>query len=271
MGAIGRGFHLLGASWTYLKSDRQLLWIPFISLASMLVALAMLGGIAYTTGAFATGRENEVVQYLFFAVAYFVVAFIGIFFNAAIVGAAMIRIEGGDPTVGDGIRKAAEHLGKIAAWSALSASVGLVLHGLEERAGFVGRFVIAIIGAAWGAVTFLVVPVLLFEPLPVGASVKRSAQLFKERWGEQVTANAGLAIAMFLLMLPMIAGVIALCWFAPVLGIIVGVAAIGAMLAIGTTLSGIFNAALYKYAVTGAPAGPFSAEDLAASFKKKKK
>src|SRR5207237_6690384 len=93
------------------------------------------------------------VQYLILAAFYFCTSFIAIFFNAAIVGAATIRLQGGDPTLSDGLRLAWSHAGKIVAWAAVTATVGLILRSLEERAGLLGRIVLGIIGAAWSAIT----------------------------------------------------------------------------------------------------------------------
>jgi hypothetical protein len=127
---------------------------------------------------------------------------IGIFFNAAVVGAATIRLQGGDPTMRDGLRLASSRLGKIAGWAAISATVGLILRSLEERAGFIGDLIIGLIGVVWGAITFFVVPVLLYEPVGPVEGIKRSAAIFKRRWGEQFTGNVAIGLAMFLIALP---------------------------------------------------------------------
>jgi hypothetical protein len=49
-------------------------------------------------------------------------------------------------------------------------------------------------------------------------------------------------------------------------GIVLLVVSIGALLAIGAACSGVFNAALYRYATTGEASGAFSLEDMNASF-----
>jgi hypothetical protein len=198
---------------------------------------------------------------------YFVTYFISIYFNAAVVGAAMKRLEGGDPTLADGLRAASSKLGKIAGWAAVAATVGLILRSLEERAGFLGRIAIAIVGAAWSAITFFVVPVLLFEEAGVGEGLKRSGRLFKERWGEQFTGTVGIGLAMFLIALPVIAVAALLYAVTPWLGIAFGVLAIGLLAAVGSALSGVFNAALYRYATKGEASGAFTAEDLNGTFR----
>ena len=271
METIRRGFRLLGASWQVLKADRELLVLPVLSFIFIMVASAGLGFLFWTGGAFEGDQQfpRGPVDYVFMFAFYFVAYFIGIFFNAAVVGAATIRLQGGDPTVGDGLRLAWSKKGKIAGWAAISATVGLILRALEERAGFLGRIVINIIGAAWSAITFFVVPVLLYEPRGVLQSVKRSGNIFKKRWGETFVGAGAIGIAAFLLALPLAAVVGALGTVSPVLAAIVGVLGFGILIAVSSALSGIFNSALYRYATTGQAPGSFSESDLNSSFKQK--
>jgi hypothetical protein len=276
METIRRGFRLLGASWHVLKADRELLWLPVISFVAILIATASIGGFLWAGGVFEGAAQAEQfprgpIDYVVLFVFYFVCYFIAIFFNAAVVGAATIRLQGGDPTVGDGLRLAWSKKGKIAGWAALSATVGLILRSIAERMGIVGRIVIAVIGAAWGAITFFVVPVLLYEEQGVVQGVKRSATIFKQRWGETFVGSGTIGLAMFLLtfVVGLVAAALGAIWIP--LGIAVGVIGIGLLIAIGTALSGIFNAALYRFATTGEAPGSFTEQDLYGSFKQKRR
>ncbi|MGH2710434.1 MAG: DUF6159 family protein [Actinomycetota bacterium] len=272
METIRRGFRLLGASWQVLKADRELLVLPVISFIFIMIASAGLGFMFWSGGAFEQGAEQfprGPVDYVLLFVFYFVAYFIGIFFNAAVVGAATIRLEGGDPTLSDGLRLAWSKKGKIAAWAAVSATVGLILRSLEERAGFIGRIVINIIGAAWSVITFFVVPVLLYEPLGVGQGIKRSATIFKQRWGETFVGAGAIGIASIIIAIPLGVATGVLGVISVPLAVIVGVLGFGLLIAVSTALSGIFNAALYRYATTGQAPGSFSEEDLRGSFKQK--
>lgn len=266
MDRISRGFRLAGASWQVLKADRELMILPVISFIAIGAVAGTLFAAAWGVGLPEEGEPMTVLHYFLIGLFYFASYFIGIYFNAAVVAAAMIRLNGGDPTVSDGLRAANAKLGKIAGWAAVAASVGMVLRALEERAGFLGRIVIAIVGAAWSAITFFVVPVLLFEPLGVMDSVKRSGSIFKQRWGEQFTGNITIGLAIFVLMIPVILLAVLLGSVAMPLGVIVGVAGFGVLAAAGGAMSGIFNAALYRYATTGEAGGGFSESDLRGTF-----
>ncbi len=166
---------------------------------------------------------------------------------------------------------AREKLAPIAVWAAIAATVGLILRTLEERAGFLARIVISIVGVAWSAITFFVVPVILFEPVGAPDAVKRSASIFRQRWGESLVGSAGISLAMFVLAIPIILLAIVLGALSMPLGILVGVLGVGLLAAIGATLSGIFNAALYRFATTGEAASPFQPSDLKGTFRERRR
>src|SRR5204863_6096003 len=91
-------------------------------------------------------------------------------------------------------------LGAIVAYAILAATVGMVLRAIAERSGIIGQIVIGIIGFAWSVATFLVVPVLTVENLGPVAALKRSAELLKKTWGEQLIGNVGIGVIFGLLM-----------------------------------------------------------------------
>src|SRR5882724_10286722 len=95
-------------------------------------------------------------MFLFYLANYFVV----IFFNTALIHAATIRLRGGDPTLSDGLGFAWENVGRILQWAAVAATVGMILRAIEERVGWLGRFIIALVGAAWTVATYFVIPVI---------------------------------------------------------------------------------------------------------------
>ncbi len=97
------------------------------------------------------------------------------FCNTALVGAALIRLRGGDPTVADGFRIAASRVGPILGYAFIAATVGMVLRAISERSGFLGRLVVSLVGFAWNLATFLAVPVLVVEDVGPIEAVQRSA------------------------------------------------------------------------------------------------
>jgi hypothetical protein len=265
------------ASFAVLRADKELLVFPFVSaLGTVIVTISFILPFVFA-GAFdavlAGGLTvlGFVVLFFYYLVLYFVI----IFANAALVGAAMIRLQGGDPSVGDGFRAAFQHIGAIAGYAAISATVGVVLRVLTERAGGIGRILISLVGLAWNIATFLVVPILVMEDVGPVDGVKRSVSLLKETWGEQITGNLSIGLVMGLFfVLAVVAGIglIILAVMTEVVALIVAVAVLWLLVLvilalIGSTLNGIYAAAVYRYAVTGETGGFFQEELVEGAFR----
>ncbi len=203
---FSRSWELIKASGAVLRQDKELLLFPFFSaIATLLVSASFIVPLILT-GAFersiAPGDETAymVFVFLFYLVQYSII----FFFNSALVGAAMIRLDGGDPTVRDGLRIARGRLVQILGYAAIAATVGLILRIIEERAGFIGRWIAGLIGLAFTVATFLTVPILVSRDIGPVEAVKESAALLKKTWGENIIGNAGMGLVFFLFYLAVI-------------------------------------------------------------------
>ena len=279
MGRFARSWQLVKLCWEVLQQDKELVVFPIVSTIGVLVVTASFVVPGFFTGFWQGVSDNGlsvgfwVLVVLFYLVQYLVI----VFFNAALVSAAIIRLTGGDPTLGDGLRGAWSHIGAILGYAAIAATVGLLLQMLRERAGFAGAIIAALGGMAWTIITFLVVPVLVVEGVGPITAIKRSAALLKKTWGEQIIGSAGIGLVFGLLslavdvigiglgVLVMSAGIVAL----GIAVIAVAVIAIVVISLLGATLRGIYSAALYEYAVGGAT-GAFDQQVLAAAFEPKR-
>lgn len=273
---LSRSWHLVKASAGVLRSDKELLLFPVISaVASLLVAATFLlpmFGAGMLEGD-DVGPVTGVVLFLFYICQYFVI----FFFNTALVGAAMIRLEGGDPTVADGLRIAYSKIGAILGYAAIAATVGLILRSLQERAGFLGRIVIGLVGMAWTFATFLVVPILVSRDVGPVDALKESVALLKRTWGENLAGNVGINLAFGLLTTAVVILGVALVFGAAMLGgpkfaVVVGVLAVVAVAFVAVVqaaLSGIYSAAVYRYAVDGQAPQGFDGGELQAAFRQK--
>jgi hypothetical protein len=267
MNSISRGFRLAKASWGVVRDDRELLWLPIVSFLCSLVVVAVFALGIVGIGIPKQGESVNPAIYVLGFLLYVALAFVSIFFNAAVIGTAMKRLKGEPATIKDGLALARQHIGKIFVWAIVTATVGMILRTLQERAGLIGRILLGLVGIAWTVLTFFVVPVLLYEDVSVGAAIKRSGSIFRQRWGEQFIGNATIGIAIFLIAIPvvLVGGLIAAA--VPVVGIPLLVIAVGALMAVGGACTGVFNAALYRYATTGESSGAFTEEDMAGSFR----
>jgi hypothetical protein len=271
MGSVSRGFRLARASWWVVKEDRELLWLPVISFACSLAVMAVFGLGMLGIGLPEQGRSVSPGIYVLGFCMYVALSFVTIYFNAAVIGTAMKRLQGEDAKIADGLALARQHIGKIFVWALITATIGMILRQIQENAGILGRIVIGLVGIAWSVLTYFVVPVLLYEPVGVGQSIKRSGQIFRERWGEQFIGNATIGLAVVIIGIPVVlVGALVTAVVAPV-GIVLLIVSVGALIAIGAACSGVFNAALYRYATTGEASGAFSLEDMNASFRPRRR
>lgn len=267
MGRISRSFELLGASLRVLGKDKELLVFPGIAFVLTAAVAGTFFAGAWDSGLAGNDPQLTGMHYVVIGLFYYAAYFLSIFANAAVVACAMIRLQGGDPTVQDGFTAAARRVGRIAAWALVAATVGLILRAIQDRSEVLGRVLATVAGVAWSALTFFVVPVMVMEDAPVGASISRSARLFRERWGETLTGTASVGIAVTLIGLPFVPLVVGMLMQGSVrAAILVAMLVFGGLGVLGAAVTGIFSAALYRYAVLGDGGAGFSSDMLGGSF-----
>jgi hypothetical protein len=278
MGRFGRSWELFKTSLSVVKADKELLWMPVLSALASIVTVMAIAGVGFVAAGWpettaADGSVNIPGLLVAFAL-YIALAFIGLFFNAAVVASATERLKGNDPTLGSALSAAWAKAGKIFLWSIVVATVNVILQALRERGGGLGRALSAVGGIAWNLATFFMVPILLFEDEGIPASVKRSASTFKKTWGETVIGQGGLGIVGFVVLLATVLvtsvltfGLMAVLGTAgAVSGLVISVVAILGVLALFAVLNGVYKAALYRYATTGQVGAGFQAEQLGGAF-----
>jgi len=276
---FSQSWSLVKASASVLKSDKELLVFPLLSALSCIIVAATFFVPAIFAGVFSgLDRENMNPLYYLFLFAFYVVQyFVIIFFNSALIGAAMIRLNGGDPTVADGMRIAMSKLPAILGYAVIAATVGVILRALQERAGFIGRFVVGLIGLAWTVASFLVVPVLVSQDIGPIDAVKRSAELLKKTWGQNLIGTGGIGLVFGLMFFALVivgGGLIVLAVKSGILAITITtvvavVIAVLLLTLIQAALQGVYAAALYRYATEGDAGVGFDKAMVAEAFKVK--
>jgi len=269
---LSNSWELLKASARVLMADKELVIFPIIStigvlLVTLTFALPFLFSNFFDN--LVMGGRIEVMGFLV-AFLFYVVQYTVIFFaNTALVGAALIRLRGGAPTIGDGFRIAGSRIGPILGYALIAATVGMILRAISQRSKGLGRMVVSLIGFAWNVATYLVVPVLAVENVGPIEAIKRSADLLRRTWGEQIAGNLGMGGIFFLFYLALI------IVFIPVVILAINAQSIAVLIAaviifilvisiaglVQSTLEGIYSAAVYQYATTG-EAGAFFEEQM---------
>ena len=278
---------ILRESWSVLRQDSELIWFPVISTLATIVLLALILGTGFlipSIGDWALGlleapldgslvSSSQVLAAIIGFLVYYLLYFVVIFCNTALVSCVLMRFEGGDPTVADGLRIAGTRLPQILAWTLLSAGVGAVLSAIEQRLSFVGRIIIKLIGVGWSIATYFVVPILAAEGRGPIDSVKRSAQLLRASWGEGLIGNIGLGLISGFAFLVISAIVALMLWGSIALESTMMTAATVvfciAAVVIMSTLSQIFLAGLYRFATTGEVASGFTSSSFQGAFTSK--
>ena len=248
-------------------ADRELLVLPVLSVVVSAAALVVLGWVVTTLVAPPSPAVGELIgeadagEPRFGFIAVFIgvatVAFISTFFNTALVSAALERMRGGDPTIRTALSGAVARIGNVFSWSLVVAVFVILLKAVEDRLGWVARLTL---GLAWRVVTFLVLPVIVVEGVSPASAIRRSSQLLRQTWGQNLIANISLDGMVLLAVLPVAAFPLCsiallnttglpLAVFYLFLGLM-GAWLIGSLVVV-SALTGIFKAALYLYAVEG--------------------
>jgi Family of unknown function (DUF6159) len=282
MGNISNSWVLVKQSFAILRDDKELMLVPVLSAIScVLVTASYVGGglllllpeiRASATAGQPWHASTSTIAFALF-IFYFINYFVIVFFNTALVSAASVRLSGGKPQLGDALRAAWERAGVIFQWAALAATVGMILKLIEDRSEWVGRLAASLFGIAWSLATFFVVPILAFEELGPIDALKRSSQLFRKNWGEEVVGTFSFGLIFFLLALPGVLLPIAGASLAGGYGATAGAALMVVyfilLAVVSSATHGIFLAALYRYATAGEGSLGFARENLSAAWRPK--
>ena len=272
MGRFQTSWEIAKRSWAVLKSDKTLAWFPVLSAIGSLVVFGVFGGLIALMGidSSPTGDSLQPIGWVLIVCTYLALAMVQTYFLAGLVAGADLRLRGNDSSVRVALDVANSRLHRLLPWAIVTATVTMILQAIEERFGIVGTIVARLVGLAWNLVTFLVVPILVLEDLGVGDALKRSKDLFKKTWGENVIGQGGLGLVGFLAMLPGLA-LIGIGVAIGTVGIVVlgalGVIWIIASAVIVSALSGIYRTALYHFAAHGQVPGEFADIDFNDAFR----
>lgn len=271
MSRIKRGWALTKKSWRLLRENPALLRFPLYGgVATIVCAIIVVG-----PGLYLIEDDQAVFGGALAVIGFYLLAVIGTYFSVGLAAAADMIFHGREASVGDGLAVARTRFSQIAGWAAVSTTIGLVLSALENQ-GVIGEIVGRLLAIGWSLITFLAVPVIALEGTGPIETLKRSANLFKSRWGQQVTGNIAIGGAVLLFgVLPSALLIFAgfLIWasasFAGALLLVIGIIGLAISMLVSSALSNIFGVALYRYALDGEAVGGFTAQELESAVKTK--
>ena len=273
MGRISNTIALAKVSWKVLRKDRELLLLPVLSFLASILVLTLLWlptlSAIDTSGLADEGGDPGAVLIVVGVISAMAMSIISVFFNGALVAGAHERLSGGDPTVRSALRRALSRLSGLLPWAIITGTVGLILQAVRERAGWMGRFVVNMVGMAWQTATFLVVPAIVIDDHGAVSGLKASAALLKRTWGENIAARVGFGLLGLVAVIPAVIVLFAtgaLGGAALVVGILLAVPYLALVVVVLTALNAVFQTALYLYATTGSVPAGFDDSNLQDSF-----
>jgi hypothetical protein len=265
-GRIAGGLHVLGRCWEILRARPRLMVLPALSaLATTLAALAVF----LPARSWTHGLPDRVSLGIACAIAALPFTLIATTANVAFLALVEADRRGEPVRVRDGLALAWRRRGAIVGWSMLSVTVGAVLAALDELpvANWLGRLAGWLGGAAWGLATFFVVPVLALEGQGPIRSIRRSAGLFRARWGETLTGDLTLGVVTGFATMP---GILVLCGgfgLGSVPMLVAGIVLTAPVIAVSATMNALFVWALFRETAHGELPAPFTPADMGSGLR----
>ncbi|THE64147.1 hypothetical protein D8Y22_14650 [Salinadaptatus halalkaliphilus] len=248
------GWTLTKDSISVIRHHPQLMVFPLIAgLSSLLFTVLFLFPLA-VANLFGSGLEYAVLFCL-----YFLTTFFSTYCSAALVYGANEAFHGREPGVLDCLEAVSDRLGPIIVWSAIAATVSVILKSLEDSDNPIASVLGALFAVGWSIMTFFIVPVIVFEDVSVTSMFKRSGRTFKDTWGETLGAGFGITLIVAVIGAVLVVGALVVSipvtamFVAP--GLLLTVFLVGGALVftylLSQTIWGIAKTALYVYAVEG--------------------
>jgi hypothetical protein len=272
---------LLKESWRFLRADSELLLVPVVATILMVFLFACLIITVLLTGPTLSNMSNSVAAvqgFLFVTGSYIITAFVVALAQAMVSHTVHTRAHGSDAHFWQSFGVAVHRAPTLFVWALITATVGLVLRALSKRSQWLGQILAGLLGAAWGLMTYFVVPAMILDKKSAVSALKHSAAVFKQTWGESLITNISLSL-IFLLMHLVVAivafglimlGISYAIPLAFVITVIVYVVWLFAAIAIEQVLKAIVTTLLYEYATTTTPPQNFNATLLGSILARQK-
>ncbi|MDX1640899.1 MAG: DUF6159 family protein [Balneolaceae bacterium] len=242
------------SSFEVLKEDATILIFPILSgiFSMIVIASFLLPFIA--SGSFLNlqflENQSTFIGYLYIFIFYFLSYFVVLFFNSASVAYAVDVMQGGRPTISNALRMVVNRITPLLGWTFIAATIGLIINSLENSSDSVGKILSALLGLSWTVISFLVLPVLIIEGKGPITSLKLSAQMLKDSWGEQLIGHFSFGLIIAFLSIPIVLLIFGAFQFgeaAGLTGIAIGIFLMIGMGVVQWSLQSIFMGALYLF------------------------
>jgi len=165
------------------------------------------------------------------------------------------------------LAEARRRLPTILAWSAFASTIALIMQVIDRRVPIISL----VLSISWSCLSYLMLPVMVFEGVGVREGVRRTKALFRATWQQEVVGTLRLGVVGVVLMIP--AFILVVFGLAigsgPAILLAAAVAAlwIGLCILVLSCLGNVFRVALYQYAATGTTPPQFAGLDLSRALR----
>lgn len=260
-GARGGKVGFFGKLKTGLKLSRDSVGVvrehPTLLVFPLLGAISTLAfWVAFLVPLWISNLIGSGVEYVVLFALYFLTTFAATFFTASLVFAVNQTFHGEEPKLKESMRAAWRRKGAILVWSAVAATVSVVLKKLQESDNTLARILSSLFAVGWSVMTFFIVPVIVFEDAGAREMFTRSAETFRNTWGESIGVGMGITIIQILVAVAGVVVAVALAFALgtvfPGAGLLLGIFLVVGVLVgtylLGQTIWAITKTALYVYA-----------------------
>jgi hypothetical protein len=270
MHRIRRSWTIATTSWQVLRAERGLLVLSVVAHALALVAAATVFFVGLAVAQTWAVVEAEAAGWVVVAVAFLVGGALVVVGQAAVVAGALQRMDGVEVGPASAVRGLRGRVGALLAWALIAIGVGRVLEAVRRRGGSAGSTAATGGRFAFRVASFLALPVIVAEGRGAVSALRRSWELLKRTWGENVTFNVGLKLLGALMLAPAVLGLVGadrvgLTPLPPTLASL-GVAYVVLVVAGVSALSGVYKAALYRWSTGGDVDDAFDPGELEGAF-----
>lgn len=203
MNQFQQSWALLKRCIGFLQENTDLFWLPVMSLIFSLIWLGLSASLAFywheTHLMSAAGQETAIWGVIGAIVFVYVAHFIVLFFNVALLHCVMTRLTGQTCDLSSGMSKAAEHWKLLCAWTAITITVGFLIHLVERLHSITADLVAAVLNGGWFIATYFGLPYLVYEGIGPIAAIKKSLKLFGKSWRRVVSVNIVIIVPVILL------------------------------------------------------------------------
>jgi hypothetical protein len=284
---FGTSWRLVKSSFVFLVANTDLLLYPIVMvvLSALALVLGTLGVLLWADFDISILMELPWQQRTALTFVFYVGTYcIAIYTNTALVTTVLQIMDGETPDMAAAWREATQRLPAIVGYAMIMATIGMALRLILRPLGMAGRLaapalqrvvVFTVMGLAWHLVPYFVIPVMIAEKAGPFQAIRQSSALIKRVWGDDVVVNASVWLIFALpLVIVLLLGGPTIVWaiatggeFRVMVTVYVVVMLILVTLLLKLAMDGVFAAATYRFATTGATSAWFGESDLRQAFR----